>query len=73
MRHAPIPKIAAPGAADAALVARALARDEAAIRSIMQSNNRRLYRLARGILRNDAEAEDVRPPEPSLETCRPQA
>ena len=59
MRHAPIPKIAASGAADAALVARALARDEAAIRRIMQSNNRRLYRLARGILRNDAEAEDV--------------
>ena len=25
----------------------------------MQSNNRRLYRLARGILRNDSEAEDV--------------
>ncbi len=25
----------------------------------MQANNRRLYRLARGILRNDAEAEDV--------------
>ena len=59
MRHAPIPQIAATGAADADLVARALARDEAAIRSIMQANNRRLYRLARGILRNDAEAEDV--------------
>jgi RNA polymerase sigma-70 factor (ECF subfamily) len=41
------------------LVARARDRDEAAIRSIMQSNNRRLYRLARGILRNDSEAEDV--------------
>ena len=38
---------------------RALARDEAAIRAIMQANNRRLYRLARGILRNDSEAEDV--------------
>jgi RNA polymerase sigma-70 factor (ECF subfamily) len=25
----------------------------------MQSNNRRLYRLARGVLRNDSEAEDV--------------
>jgi RNA polymerase sigma-70 factor, ECF subfamily len=25
----------------------------------MQSNNRRLYRIARGILRNDGEAEDV--------------
>jgi RNA polymerase sigma-70 factor, ECF subfamily len=41
------------------LVTRARDRDEAAIRSIMQSNNRRLYRLARGILRNDSEAEDV--------------
>jgi RNA polymerase sigma-70 factor, ECF subfamily len=41
------------------LLARARDRDEAAIRSIMQSNNRRLYRLARGILRNDSEAEDV--------------
>jgi RNA polymerase sigma-70 factor, ECF subfamily len=41
------------------LLARARGRDEAAIRSIMQVNNRRLYRLARGILRNDSEAEDV--------------
>jgi RNA polymerase sigma-70 factor (ECF subfamily) len=44
---------------DAELVARARNRDEAAIRSIIQTNNRRLYRLARGILRNDSEAEDV--------------
>jgi RNA polymerase sigma-70 factor, ECF subfamily len=41
------------------LLARARGRDEAAIRSIMQVNNQRLYRLARGILRNDSEAEDV--------------
>jgi RNA polymerase sigma-70 factor, ECF subfamily len=41
------------------LVRRALSRDEAAVRAIMQANNRRLYRLARGILRNDGEAEDV--------------
>jgi RNA polymerase sigma-70 factor (ECF subfamily) len=41
------------------LVTRARARDEAAIRAILQANNRRLYRIARGILRNDAEAEDV--------------
>ncbi len=44
---------------EAALIDRARARDEAALREIMQANNRRLYRLARGILRNDAEAEDV--------------
>ena len=41
------------------LVARARGRDEAAIRAIIKANNRLLYRLARGILRNDAEAEDV--------------
>lgn len=51
---------AAPATADdAALVARALARDEAAVRAILLANNRRLYRLARGILCNDGEAEDV--------------
>jgi RNA polymerase sigma-70 factor, ECF subfamily len=47
------------GPADTDLVRRAVARDEAAIRAIMQSNNRRLYRLARGILRHDSDAEDV--------------
>lgn len=41
------------------LVARARDRDEAAIRAIIKANNRRLYRLARGILRNDSDAEDV--------------
>src|SRR5882724_1828449 len=59
MRHAEIPQIAPVGTPDAELVQRARARDEAAIRIIMQSNNRRLFRLARGILRNDGEAEDV--------------
>src|SRR5260221_4749526 len=59
MRHAEIPQIAPVGTPDAELVQRARARDEAAIRIIMQSNNRRLYRLARGILRNDGEDEDV--------------
>jgi RNA polymerase sigma-70 factor (ECF subfamily) len=44
---------------DAELVRRARGRDEAAVRASMQANNRRLYRLARGVLRNDAEAEDV--------------
>src|SRR5215510_7170265 len=44
---------------DAELIRRTLERDEAAVRAIMTANNRRLYRLARGILRNDAEAEDV--------------
>src|SRR5882724_5931953 len=59
MRHAEIPQIAPVGSTEAELVQRARKRDEAAIRIIMQSNNRRLYRIARGILRNDGEAEDV--------------
>ena len=59
MRQAHIPQIAPVESGDTELVRRALARDEAAVRAIMQANNRRLYRLARGILRNDSEAEDV--------------
>jgi|SRR5579859_8032631 len=59
MAHAQATQIAPGASGDAELVRRARKRDEAAIRAIMQSNNRRLYRLARGILRNDGEAEDV--------------
>jgi RNA polymerase sigma-70 factor (ECF subfamily) len=59
MRQAQAPQIAPIGTSDSELVGRARARDEAAIRAIMQANNRRLYRIARGILRNDGEAEDV--------------
>jgi len=59
MAHAQAPQIAPVEAGDAELVRRARGRDEAAIRAIIKSNNRRLYRLARGILRNDGEAEDV--------------
>jgi RNA polymerase sigma-70 factor (ECF subfamily) len=59
MQHAQAPQIAPAGAIDAELVRRARARDEAAVRAIMQANNRRLYRIARSILRNDSEAEDV--------------
>lgn len=44
---------------DLDLVRRALARDGGAFRTIMERNNRRLYRLARSILRNDSEAEDA--------------
>src|SRR5512142_53275 len=59
MAQAKLHKIAPDRTGDAELVRRARDRDEAAIRSIMKSNNRKLYRLARGILRNDSEAEDV--------------
>lgn len=41
------------------LVARARAHEEAAVRTIIQRYNRRLYRIARGILRDDSEAEDA--------------
>src|SRR5262249_55991006 len=44
---------------DEDLVRLARERDEAAIRAITQRYNRRLFRIARSILRNDAEAEDV--------------
>ena len=44
---------------DIGLVQLAKARDEAAIRALTRRYNRRLFRLARSILRNDAEAEDV--------------
>jgi RNA polymerase sigma-70 factor, ECF subfamily len=44
---------------DNELVQRVLARDDHAFRTIMQKYNRRIYRIARGILGNDSEAEDV--------------
>jgi RNA polymerase sigma-70 factor, ECF subfamily len=44
---------------DVELVRRARAREGTAFRTIMERNNRRLYRIARSILRNDSEAEDV--------------
>jgi RNA polymerase sigma-70 factor, ECF subfamily len=58
MRSAPVPHVAGP-ADDAELVRRALTRDDMAFRTIMERHNRRLYRIARSILRNDSEAEDV--------------
>lgn len=44
---------------DAELVRRARSRDETAFRIIMEQHNRKLYRIARSILKNDSEAEDV--------------
>lgn len=41
------------------LVRRALARDPDACRAIIKIHNQRLYRIARGVVRNDAEAEDI--------------
>ncbi|MGX8008121.1 RNA polymerase sigma factor [Mesorhizobium sp. ORM8.1] len=42
-----------------ALVHRALAREPDAFRAIIKAHNQRLYRIARGVVRNDAEAEDI--------------
>jgi RNA polymerase sigma-70 factor (ECF subfamily) len=47
------------GLGDAALVGLARRRDEAAVRELVRRHNRRLFRVARGVLRDDAEAEDV--------------
>jgi RNA polymerase sigma-70 factor (ECF subfamily) len=44
---------------DEALVRQALTRDAAAFGAIMRRHNRRLYRIARSILRNESEAEDA--------------
>ncbi|MEZ5832929.1 MAG: RNA polymerase sigma factor [Dongiaceae bacterium] len=47
------------GGGEATLIARALARDASALAEIMRLNNRRLYRAAWGILRDEQEAEDA--------------
>lgn len=44
---------------DAELVALACQKVDGAFRTIMQRHNRRLYRIARAVVRNDSEAEDV--------------
>ena len=44
---------------DLELAQGAMARDGAAFRTIMKTHNQRLYRIARGVVRNDAEAEDI--------------
>ncbi len=44
---------------DEELVGRVRTRDESAVRAITRRYNRRLFRIARSILRDDAEAEDV--------------
>ena len=46
-------------AGDMDLVRRAQGRDAGAFRAIMRAHNQRLYRIARGVVRNDGEAEDV--------------
>lgn len=52
--HLESPALDEPG-----LIDRAVRRDEAAIRTIIRRHNRRLYRLARSILRDEGDAEDA--------------
>jgi RNA polymerase sigma-70 factor (ECF subfamily) len=47
------------GLDDAALVELARRGDNAAVRVLVRRHNQRLFRVARGVLRDDAEAEDV--------------
>jgi RNA polymerase sigma-70 factor, ECF subfamily len=44
---------------DADVVAQVVAGDNASFETLMRRYNRRLFRIARGVLRNDADAEDV--------------
>jgi RNA polymerase sigma-70 factor (ECF subfamily) len=44
---------------DLDLVQRALGREPEAFRAIMRKHNQKLYRIARSIVRNDSEAEDI--------------
>jgi len=57
----PAISVAMPTAASSemGLVRRAMAREGNAFRTIMKTHNQRLYRIARGVVRNDAEAEDI--------------
>ena len=55
----PLVPARAPGLSDHELVERVRTGDAAAFELIMRRHNRRLFRLARSVLRNGAEAEDV--------------
>jgi RNA polymerase sigma-70 factor, ECF subfamily len=44
---------------EAELIARAIRGDQTAVRVIIQRNNRRLYRIARSVLKDESEAEDA--------------
>ena len=59
MKQARAPQSAPIASDEADLVRRALARDAEAFRTIMQRYNRRLYRIARSVLRNGSDAEDA--------------
>ena len=55
----PLPRLAEPAVDDAELARRIAGGDEAAFEGVMRRHNGALYRVARAILKNDADAEDV--------------
>ena len=59
MTLASIITVGDPRSSEAGLVAQARLGDELAIRKLIKANNQRLFRVARGVVRDDAEAEDV--------------
>lgn len=59
MAPIPLPQANPESLSDQQLVSLARQRDEIAVRALTKRYNRRLYRVARSILRNDSEAEDV--------------
>lgn len=59
MYRAQVRQIDTESLSDEELVRLARDRNEAAVRTITRRHNRRLFRIARSILRNDSEAEDV--------------
>jgi RNA polymerase sigma-70 factor (ECF subfamily) len=59
MRAAALAESDLAGLGDAALVELARRRHEGAVRALVRRHNQRLFRVARGVVRDDAEAEDV--------------
>src|SRR5207247_5896007 len=55
----PLQRVGSPDASDEELARRVAAGDHAAFEAIMRRHNRALFRTARAILRDDAEAEDA--------------
>lgn len=58
-RKSAIQPVAFSASGEMLLVHRAMAREADAFRAIIKTHNQRLYRIARGVVRNDSEAEDI--------------
>ena len=59
MTHSTVQRTPGTLADERNLVERAKSGDQSAFRAIMEQNNRRLYRVARAVMKDDTEAEDV--------------